>query len=167
MNEQLLTGWVVIWRRPDATYPSMTSNLPDEECARMQEKNLRKDGWEVLAVCKESDLPKLPHFLSWLENTSEKRLLSTDGEDLIYETEGDAQLDITVVATCYNGENVLGEVFRRKQVAKTMALRWNLHNDLVEVCRAALPAYDTALEIGKGSLSGKVIDKMRDVLAQV
>jgi len=73
-------------------------------------------------------------------------LLNDDGEDLIYETPGDAQrgnpLDIIVAATCYSNTDVTGFGFPRKPLAKELARRWNAHAALLAACRRAL-AYIT------------------------
>lgn len=56
-------------------------------------------------------------------------LLNDDGEDLIYEVEGDEQrgnpLDIVTVATCYDQEPMDGVKFDAKEVALEMVKRWN------------------------------------------
>lgn len=64
--------------------------------------------------------------------------LADDGEDLIYETEGDAErgnpLDITGVVTVNGGETVLGLKFPRKPMARELARRWNACPALLAAC---------------------------------
>lgn len=56
-------------------------------------------------------------------------LLNVDGDDLIYETPGDATrgnpLDIITVATAVGGRDVTGFHIPTKGVAKELARRWN------------------------------------------
>lgn len=58
-----------------------------------------------------------------------KTLLNDDGEDLIYEVEGDEfrgnPLDIVTVVTCHDAEPLDGMKFEGKATALEMKKRWN------------------------------------------
>lgn len=71
-------------------------------------------------------------------------LFNDDGEDLIYETPGDAErgnpLDIVAVVTVNGGTDILGTKFPRKPLAKELARRWNAHAELLAACQAMFAA---------------------------
>lgn len=48
-----LDCWVIVWVRPHTDYPTMTSNIADEACARQMARAMLDNGHttDILAVC--------------------------------------------------------------------------------------------------------------------
>lgn len=48
-----LDCWVIVWVRPHADYPTITSNIANEECARQMARVMLDEGHttDILAVC--------------------------------------------------------------------------------------------------------------------
>jgi hypothetical protein len=78
--------------------------------------------------------------------------LNDDGNELIYETPGDADrgnpLDIVSVAKVYGGEDVTGFKIPRKEFRDELLLRWNTYLELRSALENLVGAYQSMLAHG-------------------